>query len=249
MELRAIVQRYAEAIEVSDTPHQVVIANPRTGEVYRGGFASLGEVRATEAIDAAWTKLYPGELSDHRVGVPYPHIGRAKADHVITSDGRAEPEWAIEFKRLQFTGNNGKRNDFTTGKMLSPYLKDRSLLHDALRLQASDFTRRVAILGYSFDYDSATLAEARRRHAGNGEHLEVIDEVAKVVRTNGGQLRVSPLVEFADAIMRLRGLVKGPRAEARFEAWEHPAGGPGWVFGWEVRRIGREPGFDVRNPW
>ncbi|WP_454299696.1 hypothetical protein [Salana multivorans] len=63
-------------------------------------------------------------------------------------------------------------------------------------------------------------------------------------------LAVAPLIEFADAIMGLRGLTKGPRAEARFEAWSHPAGGTGVVFGWEIRPSPeRDPEYDPRHPW
>lgn len=150
-------------------------------------------------------------------------------------------------KRLQFFGNNGKRNDFSVTKVLSPYLKDRGLIHDALRLRDHGFTRRVAVVGYSFDYDSATLTEAEQQHTGPDARA-VIAEMRAVI-TSGGPLRTRALIDFADAILGLRGMIKGPRAQAEFEAWRHPAGGRGVVFGWEVRRPQLEPDYDPRHPW
>jgi hypothetical protein len=183
--------------------------------------------------------------------VRYPELAAtAKIDHVVSTDGiQTEDEWGLEVKRLQFVGDNGKRNDYATTKMLSPYLKDRGLLHDALRMREYGFTRRVAVIGYSFDYDQATRLEAMTRHQDNDEAGPVLAEIAKVLEVNGGHMRTRALIEFADAIMGLRGLTTGPRAEAPFEAWRHPAGGRGVVFGWEVRRPQLEPDYDPRHPW
>lgn len=158
-----------------------------------------------------------------------------------------EPEWGMEVKRLQFAGDNGKRNDYATAKVLSPFLKDRGVLHDAARLKHYGFTRRIAVLGYCFDYDSQTIAEARRRHS-SPQALSTIREIEKIVQSNG-PLRIRPLVEFADAILGLKGWSAGPRAQATFEAWTHPAGGHGTVFGWEIRRPELEVDYDPRHPW
>ncbi len=252
MELQAVVERYAEAIEHVDATTTQAGANARTGVVYQAGFKSLNEEPALEAIDAAWEVLHPGERQVHRVSVQYPGLpATAKCDHVVTTDGLVlgeEDEWGIEVKRLQFVGDNGKRNDYATTKTLSPYLKDRGMLHDAARLREYGFTRRIAVVGYCFDYDSASLAEAESRHDSPASR-EVIAEVRKVLASNGGAVRTRPLIEFADAILVLRGMTTGPRAQAEFEAWRHPAGGRGVVFGWEVRRPQREPDYDPRHPW
>lgn len=251
MELQQIVERYAEAIQHVDATIAESGANTRTGVIYQLGFKSLNEEPAVDAIDDAWEHLHPGERQVHMMKVRYPDLpATAKVDHVISTDGiQPEDEWGIEVKRLQFAGDNGKRNDYATTKMLSPYLKDRGLLHDALRLREYGFTRRVAVIGYSFDYDEATWLEAMTRHKDNSEATSVLAEIAKVLEVNGGHMRTRPLIEFADAIMGLRGLTTGPRAEANFEAWRHPAGGRGVVFGWEVRRPQLEPDYDPRHPW
>lgn len=252
MELQRIVERYAEALRHVDDVSGESGANPRTGVVYQPGVKSLNEEPAVDALDAAWEVLYTGERKVHRMKVRYPDLpATAKIDHVITTDDlfhAGGDEWGIEIKRLQFVGDNGKRNDYATTKVLSPYLKDRGMLHDALRLRAYGFTRRVAVVGYSFDYDQASWEHARSIHRTPAAEA-VLDEIAKVLEVNGGQLRTRPLIEFADAIMGLRGLTVGPRAQANFEAWKHPAGGRGVVFGWEIRRPQLEPDYDPRHPW
>jgi hypothetical protein len=132
----------------------------------------MDEEPAVDAIDAAWEHLHPGERQVHRMKIRYPDkrvSSRTALDHVFTTDGvgLAEDEWGIEIKRLQFVGNNGKRNDFGIRKVLSPYLKDRSMLHDALRLREYGFTRRIAVVGYAFDYTKHNLEEAAKVHTND----------------------------------------------------------------------------------
>lgn len=250
MDLQHIVNRYAEAIEVVDDSISGSGSNARTGLPYQLGFKSLDEADAVARIDDAWVALHPEELASHGTSVRYPTLRGGKADHVVSSVefGGEEEEWGIEVKRLQFVGDNGKANDFAVTKVLSPYLKDRGLLHDALRIREHGFTQRVAVIAYCFNYSPETVNEGRRIHE-SAEGRATLDAIERVLARNGGTLRAAPLIEFLDAIMGLRGLSKGPRAEARFAAWRHPAGGDGLVFGWEVRRPQLEPDYDPRHPW
>lgn len=250
MELQEIVFRYARAIEYVDEHTEIVNANARTGEIYQPGFKALDEAPAVEAIDDAWEILFPRERGYRDLGVPYPKVSRAALDHVFTTDRRRreEPEWGIEIKRLQLVGDNGKRNDYATTKVLSPYLKDRGMLHDAVRLREYGFTRRIAVVGYCFDYDSDTLDHAADVHRGDARAVATLKNIQSIVDSQG-PLRIRPLVEFADAILSLRGYVVGPRAQESFQAWRHPAGGLGTVFGWEIRRPWLEADYDARHPW
>jgi hypothetical protein len=250
VELQQVVERYAEAIEHVDAKIATSGVNTRTGVIYHLGFKSLNEEPAIDAIDDAWETLYPGERQVHRMKDRYPKLpATAKVDHVFTTDGpgQAADEWGIEVKRLQFVGDNGKRNDYATTKTLSPYLKDRGMLHDAARLREYGFTRRIAVVGYSFDYDAASVHEALQKHSST-QSRAAISQIEKILKNNG-PLRTRPLIEFADAILGLRGFTTGPRAQAEFEAWRHPAGGRGVVFGWEIRRPHLEPDYDTRHPW
>jgi hypothetical protein len=252
VELQQIVERYAEAIEHVDANSTHQGANRRTGELYLQGWHTIDEEPAVDALDAAWEALHPGERQVHLMKIRYPDrrvSSRTALDHVFTTDGLGmeQDEWGIEIKRLQFVGNNGKRNDFGIGKVLSPYLKDRSMLHDALRLREYGFTRRIAVVGYAFDYTLPNLAEAARIHT-DALGREVLHNIAKMIESEG-PVTIRPLMEFADAIFGLRGYLSGPRAQATFEAWRHPAGGRGVVFGWEIRRPQLEPDYDPRHPW
>lgn len=159
MELQLILERYAEAIETIDANPPTPQNNRRTGSSYRPGFVSIGEIAAVHAVDATWALLHPHELVRHQCEVPYPiltkqHGRSATADHVFSTrqslDTDAD-EWGIEVKRLQSVGDNGKPNDFVTTKVLSPCLKDRGMLHDALRLRQYGFTERVSVVGYGFN--------------------------------------------------------------------------------------------------
>ena len=124
VELQQIVERYAEAITNVDSTTVGSHFNARTGAFYLPGFKSLNEEPAVDAIDAAWEALHPGERQVHLMSVRYPGLSAtAKCDHIITTDGLnvgEQDEWGIEVKRLQFVGDNGKRNDYATTKVLSP---------------------------------------------------------------------------------------------------------------------------------
>lgn len=251
MELQVVVERYAQCLAVADQMPAAVGTNRRTKQKYQPGIQPMTESAVVPLLAKAWRTSHPGELILSETEAPYagPGAPSAQIDHVFSTDGSpfVQREWGIEFKRLQFVGDNGKNGDHETAKMLSPYLKDRGVLHDALRLRAHGFTRRVAVIGYGFDYDEGSLDRAAHIHSSPAA-AQTLSNLRKVVRTNGPLLH-QPLIEFADAILRLRGWTVGPRAEARFEAWRHPSGGLGVVFGWEIRRPEKEPTYDPRHPW
>jgi hypothetical protein len=245
VEIQGIVDRYAEGLAAIDASVSDVRANQRTGEIYLPGLKTLSEARAVELLDDWWGSEHPEDFApsgSHRIQVPYPSSPRNKCDQIITTSGPdSPPEWAIEAKFIQLVGDNGKRNDFAVAKALSPYLKDRSLYHDVLRLREEPIARRLAVIGFSFTYDEATCAEGLRRHQEQSYRLA---EVLSVCESNGGSLSVRPIVEFADGIFRIRELVEGQFCRAPFEAWRHPCGGRGVVFGWEVRRSGGRSSID-----
>lgn len=252
MELQHIAERYAECLAYVDATTNVVGVNRRTKATYQPGIQPMTESVVVPLLDDAWEHLHPGERHLRETEVDYPTDevpSTTKLDHVMTTDGLLEeaPEWGIEVKRLQFVGDNGKNGDHETAKMLSPYLKDRGVLHDALRLRAYGFTRRIAVIGYGFDYDESSLSHAATLHK-TGLAATTVKNIRAIVNSSG-PLHYRPLIEFADAILRLRGWTIGPRAEASFEAWRHPSGGTGIVFGWEIRRPRLEADFDVRHPF
>lgn len=251
MELQQIVERYAECLAHVDAVTNTQVTNTRNGRHirYHLGLHALGEGTAFKEADEIWDMLYPGEILEPRgarMGVPYPNIARARCDHVFSTIAGQQPEWAIEQKFISFVGDNGVNNDYGVGKLLSPYLKDRGVLHDAARLRGSSFTDRVAVVLYCFNYDFDTCDNAARLHPGS---LHVIDNIRAVVEKNAAPLHAGPAIELLESILAARGYLRGQRAQAEFEAWRSPSGGPGTVFGWEIRRPQLEPGYDPRHPW
>lgn len=251
MELPAIVARYAEALGSIDSVADGLRASGRTGDDHRPAVKTLTEPKTVAAVDAWWGDHYPQDFAQPelpRTGVRYPTMETVTAcDHVFTTDSTDElPEWAIEWKRAQLVGNNGKRNDFAVSKVLSPFLKDRSILHDVLRLRTYPLGRRHAVVGYGFNHSLESCEEARQLFPDEAERIGHIEDVC---RDNGGELSLRPLLDFAESILYVKGLIPGPRAESKFQAWAHPCGGRGIVFGWEVRRPELEEGFDPRHPW
>jgi hypothetical protein len=241
VELREIIDRYVEGIEAIDRMSYPPRVNARTKEPYLPGAFSMSEVDLIARIDDWWGATYPGDFTPrgaHRTGVPYPDQPKLMCDQVLTTDGNLEePEWAIEVKRPSFIGDNGKGNDYGVGKVLSPFLKDRSLYHDVLRLRENPLARRCAVIVVTFEYSQETCEEAAQRHPGE---IQRIREIEKVLRTNRGALSVKPVADFADGIFRVRELVTGVYHHAKFQAWQHPCGGHGVVFGWELLLPGQE---------
>ncbi len=239
MELQGIVDRYAEGLATIDTETTFLRPNQRTGEIYLPGLKTLSEKMAIDDLDSWWARAYPNDFvtdTAHHVQVPFPGERRSTCDQVITTVGQEDdPEWAIEAKYLQLVGDNGKRNDYAVAKAISPYLKDRSLYHDVMKLRQNPIARRLAVIGFSFTYDQSTCANALSIHPDQADRIE---QISNVCLQNDGDLSVRPLVEFADGIFRVRELVEGPYCRANFEAWRHPCGGRGVVFGWEVRKEG-----------
>jgi hypothetical protein len=131
-------------------------------------------------------------------------------------------------------GNNGKNNDFGVAKILSPYLKDRSLIHDILRLRDFGTGRHKAVVGYCFEYSFDSCEEALKHHMGQSEYINNIHDVCHRNDPIDGKYSVIPMIEFADEIFQSKGLVK-PVLFTKFSgAWRHPCGGDGYIFSWEL---------------
>jgi len=239
VELNEISSRFREGLTVVDTTTQHVSANRRNGEVYLPGVKTLRESKFMEELAKWWTQTYPEDFvptGGIALEVPYPDISRAKCDLVLSTDDSLplKPEWSIEVKHISLVGNNGKNNDFGVAKILSPYLKDRSLIHDIYRMKNSGFSKRKAVIGYCFNYDAQTCDEAERRHPDSGEYVHNLREVCKLNDPINGVYTVKPLIAFADEIFQSQGLVKPVQILDFQGAWRHPCGGNGSIFAWEL---------------
>jgi hypothetical protein len=239
MELTDILARFSEGLLFVDRNTTHVSKNARTGETYLPGVKTMSERKFVEELVAWWRSTYAKDFNPNSAidtEVPYPNIPRANCDLVLSSDGSAleNPEWSIEVKHIALVGNNGKNNDFGVAKILSPYLKDRSLVHDIYRLRDSGIGKRQAVIGYCFSYDLDSCTEALARHPGHKEYIENILDVCNKNDPIGQQYSVVPMIEFAHDIFSERSLVSKLELLAFSDAWRHPCGGKGHVFGWEV---------------
>jgi hypothetical protein len=167
--------------------------------------------------------------------VPYPKNRKIKCDLVVFDDEGA-PRWAVEVKHIALVGDNGKKNDYGVTKMLSPYLKDRSLKHDLVKMQSEDaFGCEAATIVYSFGYSPDTMKEALKRFPEESTHrLKELDLVRKSVQDQRGVYSITPMIEIVSMVLGHEGLVKDHKTRA-FNAWRHPCGGEGIVAGWSAR--------------
>lgn len=236
MNLSEVLDRFAEGLVYVDG----ISAVPSDGkEQFLPGVKTMPERQLVREVGRWWGLAHPRDFDPAlalETEVRYPGIPRARCDLSLTSDG--DPlvaEWWIEVKHISLVGNNGKRNDFGVGKLLSPYLKDRSLIHDIERLRRHGLGRRRAVIGYCFGYDFSTCDEALRRHPSHHDFIENIRDVCKVNDPREGCLSALPMIEFADSIFRDRELVNPVEVREFREAWRHPCGGNGHVWGWELK--------------
>ena len=241
MNLEQIVERVAEGLVEVDKLTTTERASRRTGEIYLPGVKTLTEVQFVSEFATWWFDTYPNDFNSISkqalaLEVPYRDLRRANCDLVFCTDGSPlhDPEWAIEFKHISLAGNNGKTNDYGVPKMLSPYLKDRSLMHDILRLKASSPAHKKAVVGYAFDYSFETCDEALLIHPNHSDVIANLRAVCRSVDPDSGNYSVSELVDFANQIYKSEGLV-GEVVTKVFEgAWKHPVGGKGLIFAWQV---------------
>ncbi len=239
MNLQEIVLKFSEGLVYVDSHTQTVTLNNKTKEPYLIGLKTMHEVSVVKEVIAWWKQKYPGDfttLNDVKDSVPYPNSKKDFCDLVFSSDGESisNPEWAIEVKHISFVGDNGKNNDYNVQKMLSPYLKDRSLIHDIHKLRSKPMGRKQAVIGYCFNYDFSICDESLKRHP---EHSVRINEMRKVCKKNNeksGELNVKEIVEFANQIFTTHNLAKNLTQTEFIGAWRHPCGGNGTIFAWEV---------------
>ena len=246
MELEHIVDRFAEGLKFVDLNSLYIGSNQRTGATYLPGVPTMPEINVSKEVLAWWVTTYPDDFSPsnaQQTEVSYKDIPRAKCDIVFSSDGNwpSLPEWAIEVKRIQFVGDNGKNNDYNVPKILSPYLKDRSLIHDIRRMRDHPIARFQAVVGYAFSYDFETCKEALNRHPDESAR---VGEIRRVCRTNDpvvGVLKSDDLINNANLQFKNAGVVNKLVTKPFSDLWRHPCGGKGNVFAWQVEPAPRVP--------
>ena len=235
-QLQQLVDLVADAIPRVDAT-TTTETRRRAGGIYHQGVASMFETEFVDDLFNWWSEAGADvlNLGDFELEVPYPNAPKSACDAVLDiSHSGYDSHWAIEFKRVQMVGDNGKNNDYGIPKMLSPYLKDRSLRHDVERLRASGLAERYAVIGYAFRHSFDLIEQSRRRHPDQAERLDNLRKVCQKNDPVDGVLDPMEMVHLSNEMLRRSGHVVG-HAVANFAgAWRHPCGGAGVVFGWEL---------------
>ena len=263
MELEEIVNRIAELIPVVDSTTDIQVRNRRNKRPYVKGVATLFEPQFTKEVVRCWQKEFPSELSWINDEHPYPD-SRETCDLVITDSSVdvefGSFEWAIELKFLRLVGNNGNNNDYVMQKAISPFLKDRSLVHDIEKLKMATFGKRKAVIFYGFDYNLESVEHAREMcekiidSIGNSDYYverpEQLDKflhddlvptpknLGRVIRSvdkHGDTYSLESVTEIIDAFMKINGIASNGPIVAKFSGLKrHPCGQFGRVVGWEI---------------
>ena len=256
MDIGKIVERIAEGLLVLDRNDLGGRVSQRTRRPFLPGLPSMNEPAVTAGLCAWWQTAHPEDMIGGRHLVPgHPYApGDARRCDIAILHGESAAvtewltEWLIEVKQVELVGDNGKNNDFGLQKAVSPYLKDRSLFHDALRLSHPRGSGRGAVVVYGFTYTRETVAKAYSVFAGVQDlnppyplltdRVREIDRVRKTATEHGadGEFSIAPIVGIIDLMLKHEGIVhEGPVVTKFKGAWRHPCGGDGMVAGWEIR--------------
>lgn len=265
MELMEIVEKIADLIPIIDRTTSIQNSNRRNKRPYIKGVATLFEPQFTKEIVKSWPTEFKDELSFINDEISYPDNSRETCDLVISSMKEEIPfgqfEWAIEIKYLRLVGNNGNNNDYVMQKAISPFLKDRSLIHDIEKLKSATFGKRKAIIFYGFDYDDSSVEHAEnicnkiRESIGENDYYVGLPEnqneflkkdldpisknlgrVIKSVSKHGNSYSLESVTKVINAFMSVNEITSGGPFISHFSGLErHPCGKFGRVVGWEIK--------------
>lgn len=238
MELDKILDRFSEGLVYVDKESKIINSS-RNGIEYLPGLTTIYEPQCAEELMKWWKNTYPNDFDDVKnisTNYPYPETPSNKCDIIFSSDDQnlSNAEWAIELKKIAFLGDNGKNNDYGPSKLLSPFLKDRSLSHDVIKLKKSKLARRKAVIGYGFDYTISSLELALSKFPHETQRIANAKRTVKSAGMPGDKLEVTPLLEIADFIIEKLEATKPLQTRKFKDAWHHPLGGNGTIFAWEL---------------
>lgn len=263
MELSQIVETISDLIPVIDSTTEIQNHNRRNKRPYVKGVATLFEPQFTKELVRCWRSKFPETVSIIDDEHPYPS-SKETCDLILT-DSMVDVqfgtfEWAIELKYLRLVGNNGNNNDYVMQKAISPFLKDRSLVHDIEKLKKARFGKRKAVIFYGFDYDETSVEHAQSlcekivESIGNSQYyVESPPDVDKFleddliptprnlrrvissVDKHGDTYSLDSVTEVIDAFMKINNISAGDPIVRSFEGLNrHPCGSFGRVVGWEI---------------
>lgn len=250
MDLKEILHRFSKGIEFVDANTKTITTGNRKrdratnewmpGKTFLPGVKTMKEPTLVSEVMEWWKENHGDDfesIETVKLGVDYPNLPSGnKCDFVFTSKGFSDKtnEWAVEVKHISFCGDNGIKNDHGVQKVLSPYRKDRALIHDMERLRSSGLSQRKAVIGYCFNYSFESCERARQKHPNEYSRIENLLNTCKENDPEKGILNIDPLIKFANRVFTSMTVAKELVTVEFKDAWRHPCGGDGTVFGWEV---------------
>jgi hypothetical protein len=212
MEVESIIDFFSEYSRFRDS-------NPlplpeKVKNKYIRSFMNTTETATTSDFRKWLRENYSKTIVVSEDEVPYPPPFSRKRCDVCFSGSDAQTsnyiwEWGVEFKRIQFWGNNGKGNDYGTAKLISPYDRDRSMIHDAKRL-ALNFkkSKRKVLILYGFESDQNLISSALKREnekeIKNKINVSFIKNLQKLLNAEDKkELKLAPLCQIFEATMKI----------------------------------------------
>jgi hypothetical protein len=239
MELTEILQRIKNGFEYIDENTQIQNSNRRNREIlYNQGFKSLFENQVTNEVKNWWLDKHhedfkenqkiESEYLDDSLNIRYDLVFSS------TSYSGIKYEWGIELKYIQLVGDNGKNNDHTIQKVLSPYLKDRSLFHDIEKLNRCNLFEKKAVIAFGFEYDFEILRILNNRHPNEIIKLNNLEHVLENNDPINGNYKLKPIIDLVENNLKIKNPTSKNAEQIDFTAFRHPCGGYGKIFGWQL---------------
>ena len=248
MTLTDIVAKVADLIGDVDALTQTQHTNNNGTISYLVCAGCLYERNFVEELSDMWRGTTQAYTFDDEV--PYVANSRNRCDLVV-EDAKKDDSWAIEVKRIQMFGDNGKKNDFGIGKIVSPYLHERSSVLDAIRLQNAQLKmsdtktitptkKAIVMYGFEFGPDTADTATEISERLGLDETRVLNFEKSfklMVADPKNDEISLTKLIPLFEAACTTEGIQLGPCVQRTFDfskTSRHPLLYRGRILGWEV---------------
>ena len=187
MEFQDFILYFASQIKDIDAKTQIINFRRKKGAEgekipFAQGLFTLKEEQIVKELDVRMTK---SGLFDKTETEKKYNGTREQCDLVFTSKawdpGEYKFEWAVELKKISFVGDNGKNNDYGTGKLLSPYREDRSLFRDVYKISRDkNIASKKAIILVGWDHSLESMYRSRTHFmTEDPDKLKVVDKVIK----------------------------------------------------------------------
>jgi len=90
------------------------------------------------------------------------------------------------------------------------------------------------VIGFGFEYDNELLLLLRNMHPNEHDRHSNLDKVLNSNDPKYGVYNLEPLINLVERNLMAEGLIQQSAVVRNFDAFSHPCGGRGKVFGWKI---------------